>query len=274
MKNRPTPIPLLISIFVASAFLTVMLPAPIYAFHEGGEVFCEGCHVMEAFGNTDFPPLKGFDTSSTCLRCHAQAGKFYNVLSNSGSTYTAGGDFHWLRNTFTWSSQGRLLQSTGDSHGHNVIAVEYGLRGEGTLSSAPGGVYPAGTLGCTSCHDPHARSCDSEKPDGIPSSISLEDALPMNQNDCNYRLLGGVGYRGGTLGGGFTFRYPAPVAKANPADWIETDSNHTAYGSGMSEWCSNCHQDFLNGNNSHRSGANAARAKIRCTLGWTPLSRN
>jgi len=44
--------------------------------------------------------------------------------------------------------------------------------------------------------------------------------------------------------------------------WAETDSNHTAYGSGMSEWCANCHSGFLSSNvgaqgKSHPSGNNA-----------------
>jgi len=32
-----------------------------------------------------------------------------------------------------------------------------------------------------------------------------------------------------------------------PADWRETDENHVDYGSGMSEWCGNCHGSMLHG---------------------------
>jgi hypothetical protein len=53
-----------------------------------------------------------------------------------------------------------------------------------------------------------------------------------------------VGYAGPGLA---AFQNPAPVARANAADWKETDSNHTAYGSGMSEWCANCHPLMLAG---------------------------
>lgn len=78
------------------------------------------------------PPTKGFDASSTCLKCHARMDKFYNVLSADGSTYTPGGDFYWLKRTFTWSTPGKLHQSLGDNHGHNVIAAEYGLQEDRT----------------------------------------------------------------------------------------------------------------------------------------------
>ncbi|MDH4029135.1 MAG: cytochrome C, partial [Nitrospirota bacterium] len=53
------------------------------------------------------------------------------------------------------------------------------------------------------------------------------------------------------------FVYPAPVAVADPYNWTETNTNHPAYGSGMSEWCANCHADVQNSGNKHPSGSNA-----------------
>ena len=114
-----------ISFFVLAALMAFTIPELVYAFHEGGVDFCEGCHVIrkspggqiqDRDDSTSPVELKGLDASSTCLRCHAQSGKLYNVLSNDGSTYSAGGDFYWLKKTFTWTVNGKLSQSAGNSH--------------------------------------------------------------------------------------------------------------------------------------------------------------
>ncbi len=43
--------------------------------------------------------------------------------------------------------------------------------------------------------------------------------------------------------GFYHFTSDAPVAEKNDGS-AETPTNHTAYQSGMSEWCGNCHRDF------------------------------
>lgn len=196
-------------------------------FHSGSAGNCLGCH-------TSPPQLLGPDPSSTCLACHSTAGKYYNVKSPNGSSFTSGGDFYWLGKTF--QSFNNPMSSAGDSHGHNIIALSYGLSVDARLNTAPGGVYPSGSLGCNSCHDPHAVT-------GV-----------------SYRLLGGVGYQAG-LSSGFSFLNPAPIAVA-PANWSETDNNHVSYGSGFSEWCANCHSTFLSCgigiNITHHPACNAA----------------
>jgi hypothetical protein len=60
-----------------------------------------------------------------------------------------------------------------------------------------------------------------------------------------YRMLGGVDYEAGPPGEKFT--HGAPTAVAPSKDWGERDDNHVAYGSGMSEWCGNCHAALLFG---------------------------
>jgi hypothetical protein len=253
-------------LLVPAALMTFSLPGIVGAFHEGGVDFCKGCHVVRKSRGRDMQDrhhrkgswkLKGLDASSTCLRCHAQSGKLYNVLSNDGSTYSAGGDFYWLKKTFTWTVNGMLYISSGDSHGHNVAATEYGLNGSRTLNSAPGGMYSSTALGCTSCHDPHSRTVKDGYTGEIPVSDSYGQDFGIEFNVGNYRLLRGIGYTGGTQAGGVSFQHSAPVAAANPQNWVETDSNHTAYGSGMSEWCSNCHPDYLTGNDKHPLGNDA-----------------
>lgn len=56
MQNRPAITLLFITVFVPAALLTIMVSDMSYAFHEGGEGFCEGCHGMEGSENTDPPP--------------------------------------------------------------------------------------------------------------------------------------------------------------------------------------------------------------------------
>jgi len=238
-----------------------------YAFHEGGVGYCEGCHIQHESQNGDIKDvdegvrtgqIKGSDPSSNCLRCHGtDQREFSDVLSKDGSVYSSGGDFYWLKKSFTWNTNGRYYQSTGDSHGHNVIAADYGLNQDIKLNSAPGGTYPAAAMSCTSCHDPHGKTGNADTIAVISVSGSYGELPPEGTIAGNYILLGGAGYSGGTQLSGITFTQPAPIAKANPRKWTETDSNHTAYGSGMSEWCSNCHTDYLNGNNKHSAGNSA-----------------
>ena len=255
-----------ISLFVLAVLTTFTLSGSGYAFHEGGVDNCQGCHVIhqsqgdqnqDRYNSTSPGELKGLDSSSTCLRCHAEKGKFYNVCSNDGSTYSAGGDFYWLKKTFTWTEDGKEYRSLGDSHGHNVVAIEYGLNQENTLNSAPGGMYSSSALGCTSCHDPHSRMNKDDRTGEIPAFYPNGDDLNMETIIGSYRLLGGIGYSGGSQSSGVTFKHPAPGAAADSQNWTESDSNHTAYASGMSEWCSNCHPDFLSGKSKHPAGNNA-----------------
>jgi len=232
------------ALFAATLLLAVLfLPGSVYAFHEGGDNYCQGCHDSKARGVGTRPlMLKGSDPSSTCLYCHAENGVYYNILSRTGSSYTPGGDFYWLQKTFIRNQGSHYSQSPGDSHGHNITALDYGLSPDGRLSVAPGGAYSSSALGCNSCHDPHAK------------------------RNSSYRLLAGAGYAGGSQSAGTVFASDAPVAAAPTGNWEETDSNHPAYGSGMSEWCTNCHSDMLNrgaamGGTSHPSGRNARLSK-------------
>jgi len=203
------------------------LPEVICAFHEGGDQYCNGCHTLRSG-----PPTS--DTSAICLRCHAEEGQYYTILSSNGSTFSAGGDFYWLEKTFTWERGALTYSSKGDNHGHNIVAYDYGLHLDGTLSAAPGGTYPAASLSCISCHDPHERS-----------SVTG-----------NYRLLGGEGYSDSSNVSGNSFTNPAPIAAYDAYDWTESDTKHVDYGSGMSEWCGNCHADFLNDRYKHPAGNN------------------
>jgi hypothetical protein len=260
---------------VMATSIAFLLCDVTYAFHEGGVGYCVGCHNNRSSQNDSVPGqdegvgsvtgrmLNGPDPSSTCLACHAEKATFYNVFSTDGSRYTPGGDFYWLNRTFSWTDNGRYNESPGDSHGHNIVAAKYGLKPDTRLLTAPGGTYPAMQLGCISCHDPHGRITGNT---GNGAAISRSGSYGLSPAEGtitgNYRLLGGVGYSGGGQASGIPFPHPAPVAVANAHDWSETDTQHPAYGAGMSEWCANCHEDFLmvgagRGGSMHPSGNQA-----------------
>ncbi|MBI5509065.1 MAG: cytochrome C [Deltaproteobacteria bacterium] len=208
--------------------------APARAFHEGGTNFCSGCHLDRGAAGDRAPEgatamLRAADASSTCLLCHGEKDGDESVLTGDGSAFTAGGDFYWLTRSFTWSAG----ESEGASHGHNVVAADHGLGIDVRLTTAPGGSFPAAALACTSCHDPHLKT------------------------GASYRLLAGVGYKSPHAPTTPPFTHPAPIARADPDDWTETDSNHSAYGSGMSEWCGNCHAAMLSDGFAHRHPAGA-----------------
>jgi hypothetical protein len=212
-------------VVMAAALITFGLAGPSYALHDGGVAHCDACHTMhnsqdgEVVIGTGGAHLQiGADPSSTCLRCHAGYGQF-----SDGSAYRSGGDFYWVTKDFSWSAHGRTSTSTGDSHGHNIIALdETGLDADATLTTAPGGTYQASALGCNSCHDPHGKQGNELLLYGIEATAA------------NYP------------GGAFVFTNDAPDLDAAGRRANVTDESHSAYKSGMSEWCSNCHTDFDN----------------------------
>lgn len=198
-----------------------------FAFHDAGVADCAGCHTMhnsqdgELVTDAGGHPylLKAANSTDACLACHAGYGQF-----NGGAGYGAGGDFYWLTKTYTWVAHGHTSESTGDSHGHNIISPANGLAADQTLLVAPGGTFDADYLTCTSCHDPHGNQ--------------------------DFRML-----YGSELGpiypgaGRFNFTADAPLAKGNSRRTNEEDNYednvaHTVYKSGMADWCANCHTDI------------------------------
>lgn len=216
---------------LASALILASSGAAL-AFHDGGVADCQGCHTMHnsmdgqqvadtAFGN-EYLLITG-NASDTCLDCHAAYGQFRN-----GTGYGPGGDFYWLTKTYTWSGHGGTVESAGDNHGHNVVSPANGLGEDMTLSAAPGGDFDASYLRCTSCHDPHGNM--------------------------NFRLLYGTAMGPVYNGGRYDFDNEAPIAKGNSRRTYptgggnESNTRHTIYKSGMSEWCANCHTTFHSDN--------------------------
>lgn len=232
---------------------------PAQAFHIGGVGACDSCHSMHNpmdGGSSSGSLLLASDPSSVCLNCHAGpgGGTSPSVFSPDGSALTPGGDFYWLSKTFTWGSG----SSTGDSHGHNIIAQDFNLGQDLHLSQSPGGTYQSSALGCTSCHDPHGQVQGGTGGSGaLPISVSgsYGEQPAAGTLRGNYRLLGDSRYEGGSAATSFLFSYDAPIARQNNAiPFGESDFSHVDYGTGMSEWCANCHEQILRGEHEQMAG--------------------
>jgi len=243
-----------------SVLVTFGLSGTALAFHGGGVAHCDGCHTMHnsaanpigsaAVANSKL--LKGTDSSSTCLNCH-NGGGGYHVASTDGSNKSQGGDFYWVKNPWSVTAYG----STTTNGGHNIVAADYAFSADADVNrqTAPGGTYAASKLGCTSCHDAHGQVNGGTKQGSgaISVSGSYGAADPTDGTiHGNYRLLGDAAYVAGDhVSDGYSFNNAAPVARANASNGTSVD-----YGSGMSEWCANCHNGFLAGGSaSHKHPA-------------------
>lgn len=229
--------------------------------------------------------LKGSDQSSTCLNCHRAADtapSSYHIMSaaSGGADFdaktgipterTPGGDFAWL------TINGSTTNTTAGKHkGHNIVARDFGLTSSANYgATSPGGSYPVDTFSCISCHDPHPAA---RQKDGILeyrtiglSSEPIEGAGSYHNSSTTetvgvFRILGGNGYKPVSAGAfaGFTADPPFAIVNSTYNRTEATFDTRVAYGSGMSEWCGNCHASILNNtpdtttNHRHPSG-NAA----------------
>jgi len=134
------------------------------------------------------------------------------------------------------------------------VSLDYGYEMDGIHTAAPGGTYPAGQLACTSCHDPHGKYRrdlgDVITTTGNPIAGSGSFASSRNPSAFAavgvYRLLGGRFYQPKSLRGPFLFANNPPVAvapdRSNRSEAVT--QTRVAYGSGMSEWCMNCHTNM------------------------------
>ncbi len=239
-------------VFIVAVLLHLTFLKVSYAFHDGGVGPCEGCHVMHSSRSVAYKwLLQQTDPSSVCLNCHAGEGSrdSYHIASPDGSAMSPGGDFYWLKKNFFWGHG----SSPGDSHGHNIIAIDYGFTVDTRLTTAPGGSYQAFALGCNSCHDPHGKGRAGLPVKGSGSYGATSNSITVLGN---YRLLGGRGYDGGAYVQGYSFPNDTPIARQNSAvPYGETNTSHVDYGSGMSEWCANCHAGILT--DRHQGGPNS-----------------
>src|SRR3990172_9927841 len=117
-------------VIMAAALLTLGTGGMAFAFHSGGVAECEGCHSMHTPAAGGSFLLVGTDQSSTCLSCHEHAGdtgpSSYHVSTAEADMpadtaplqRTPGGDFGWLKKSYTMTIRGATSTEEGSSHGH------------------------------------------------------------------------------------------------------------------------------------------------------------
>ena len=259
-----------------ATMLALGLSGMAYAFHSGGVAECEGCHSMHSPKAGGSSLLVGTDQSSACLTCHEHAGdtgpSSYHVSTASADLSasappkqrTPGGDFGWLRRTYTATSGTNTYTEDGATHGHNIVAVDFGYAADTTNTIAPGGTFTSSALACTSCHDPHGKyrrlQSGAIVTAGAPikGSGSYGGTSTANEPDASnavgvYRLLWGAP----TTGAGAVtppVPYPGvPAAKA-PSTYNQSEATNqvrVAYGvatgnghTTWSNWCATCHPNM------------------------------
>jgi hypothetical protein len=248
-------------------------------FHNGGRGECSGCHGKSitmanksAFTNISsniISNLKGGDPTSTCLICHeapigTREPKGHYVATNEAdmpagvppTQLTPGGDFGWLQKYYGGSD--------GTNLGHSLVSSDL-KKSAVNETLLPGINYPPSGLTCISCHDPlgnYRRTADGRITNsGLPikASGSYDNSPDPDAKGTvgTYRLLAGKGYQPKYLAGGnFAFTADPPVA-VSPENYNRAESatdTRVAYGSGMSEWCKNCHKIPHGDSEGHRAG--------------------
>lgn len=267
-------------LMVGIAALAVIGFSPVFAFHTGGVAECAGCHSMH--GATGTPLLQKADASSTCLNCHEVAGlvtpSSYHISTNAAdmpngippAQLTPGGDFGWVKKTYTYVLRGASTTDNGYTHGHNIVASDFGYLADPTNTTAPGGTMSSADLSCVSCHDPHSRNRrlndgsvvepsrnpgQTYAPIFSSGSYSTSPIPPVGLSVGVYRLLGGASY--------VPFdntAFPGVPAAVTPATYNRSEAStqtRTAYGWGVNpytswgNWCGTCHTDMHIGGNIH-----------------------
>lgn len=245
-------------VIMATALLTIGLSGMAYAFHSGGVAECEGCHSMHTPKTGGSNLLVGTDASSTCLTCHENAADtapssyhVSTVASSLGAGKTPiqrspGGDFGWLKKGYTFGTTTEL----GETHGHNIVAVDKEYVADSRNTVAPGGTFLSSQLGCASCHDPHGQgrrlSDGSYATTGAPiiGSGSYDTSLTPGAGEAVgiYRLLGSPAYK--AMASVFT-TYPIAVAPSTYNRSEATTQTRVAYGATgqntWGNWCASCH---------------------------------
>ncbi len=258
------------NLFVLVAVAAIGL-TPALAFHSGGVAECGGCHSMHSPAAAGYDLLIRQDASSTCLSCHAANDTAATFGSYHIMTYpvpgaglppvelSPGGDFAWLLKNYSFTVRGTVTNEAGQTHGHNVIAADFGLSVDTDNATAPGGTFASSQLGCQSCHDQHGKlrriggdTTYTFARTGAPiigSGSYNNSAVPTaTQAVGAYRLL-----RGGVTGAfvddeqaGVT--YASVMIASVPSTYNRTElttQTRTAYGSAgvntVGQWCASCH---------------------------------
>ena len=235
------------------------------AFHAGGVAECMGCHnIHDAKSSSSL--MAGTDISSTCINCHGKTGaSSYHILTPDADmptgtppgNRTPGGDFGWLKKTYSWNPGYGAKTDPGDGHGHNIVAIDFTYTADATNLTAPGGDMDSTQLSCNSCHDNHGKlrrlSDGTFAITGAPiiASGSYNNSVTpaAGQAVGAYRLLRGPGSTAGSGGKTFTAVFNAVVPSTYNRSEAVT-ATRVAYGAGISDWCATCHPDMHSGSSS------------------------
>jgi hypothetical protein len=255
----------------------------------GGTLYQAGPYLLQTGGGTG-------QASDACLNCHEKTDvSSYHVSTpksllgtNTGVgglvpvMRTPGGDFGWLKMNTTQAFGGHNVMGNNHDLGNSAATS---LTTKFTGNKGPGGNFPVDQLQCSSCHDPHGkyrRLADNTivLPSGTRGTLGT---LPITASGSYgqqpvagktavgvYRILGGIGYKpksaAGTTIDAFVNDPPLAVAPSTYNQSESVNQTKVAYGSGMSEWCANCHgalyanagasANSTTGNHTHPAGAN------------------
>jgi hypothetical protein len=258
---------------LAAMVLAAFASGP-YAFHSGGVAECGGCHSIHSPKAGGTYLMVGTDQASTCLTCHQNAAdtgpSSYHVSTAPGSLGAGqaplqrgpAGDFGWIKKDYTFTVRGTTSTEDGDTHGHNIVAVDFLYAADGTNTTAPGGDFPSSQLSCNSCHDNHGQyrrnTAGTISKTGQPiyasgSYYSTTSGIAANEPTTNesvgvYRLLAGAGYTkdGVTFTGNPAAKVPSTynrteaVTQTRTSYGLSTTGGHISWGN----WCGTCHPDM------------------------------
>ena len=267
-----------LSLMVLTAtMLAIGLSGMAYAFHSGGVAECGGCHSMHSPKDASGGFLLiASDQSSTCLSCHQQTGlatpSSYHISTDAADMPTGvapkqrtpGGDFGWLKKSYTMTIRGTTTTELGQTHGHNIVATDFGYTADTDNVTAPGGTFTSSQLGCPTCHDPHSsnrRLSDGSYVKGSTRGTLSAPIIGSGSYDTSltpaagqavgvYRLLRGLG---DTSQSGVTYNGVAIAVAPGTYNLTEaTNQVRVAYGATgtntWGNWCAACHP------NMHSSG--------------------
>ncbi len=254
---------------LAVAVVLLLAGGSPQAFHSGGVAECTGCHSIHSPKAGGSFLLIGSDPSSTCLSCHMVPGNLtpssYHIATADANMpagvppiqRTPGGDFGWLRKTYTYTVRGTTTTENGQTHGHNIVAADTSFVADTANTTAPGGTFLSANLGCESCHDPHGgvrRLSDgtyanvihtpgaNNAPVIASGSYNNSVAPAAGQAVGAYRLLRGLG--DSTQGVTFT-GVAIAIAPSTYNQSEATNQVRVAYGANgintWGYWCATCH---------------------------------
>ena len=269
-------------IIFATAILTLGIGGMAYAFHSGGVAECGGCHSMHSPNSGGTFLLINTDSSSTCLSCHQNAAdtgpSSYHVSTAPGSLgagqaplqKSPGGDFGWLKKTYTFTVRGTTTIEDGATHGHNIIAADFGYAVDPVNITAPGGTFASSQLSCVSCHDMHGQyrrlNDGTIAKTGAPIIASGSYATSTTPGYAEppaagtalgtYRLLAGASYSKAPFAGVPAAKVPNTYNRTEATTQTRVAYGHATTGGQVAwgTWCATCHGDMhSSGNYVHKT---------------------